>query len=410
MELELRAVTEEEHPAYARTVEAAFGEVADDDEIARWRSVTPLDRTIGVFDGSGVVGTAGVFPFDLTLPGGTETAAAGVTAVAVLPTHRRRGLLRRMMDHQLDDIAERGEAVAILTASETVLYGRYGYGLAASYSGWTLPTLGTELARPSQAPGRVRVIDAGEARTVLPEVYERSRHRHPGQVSQDQAWWDLFLADRPGDRQGRSALFFALHKDADGTPDGIVAYRRKDGHDHGLPDSEIHVRPHLFAVDDEVEVALWELLIGTDLVRRVSAFGRPVEEVLRWRLADPRRLQIRAVTDHLWLRVVDVAAALEARRYPVEGRVVLDLTDPFRPANDGRWSLEGGPDGASAARTTEEADLALGIDDLGALYLGGVTATTLARAGRVEERRPGALARTDAVLASPVVPWCAIEF
>lgn len=406
----MRAVTEDEFPAYARTVEAAFGEVASDEEVAKWRSVTPLDRTIAVVDEGEIVGTAGAFSFDMSLPGGTDTAVAGVTAVSVRPTHRRRGLLRRMMDHQLDDIAERGEAVAILTASETVLYGRYGYGLAASYSGWTLPTLGTTLARPSTAPGRCRIVDAAEARKVLPDVYERSRHRHPGQLTRSEAWWDLHLADEPSDRNGLSALFHAVHEDPAGVADGVVTYRRKSAHDHGLPAAEIHVRPDLYAVDDEVEVALWELLIGTDLVRTIRTHGRPVDEVLRWRLADPRRLQIRAVTDHLWVRVLDVAVALEARRYPVDGRLVLDLTDPFRPANDGRWALEGGPDGATAGRTTDDADLALSADDLGALYLGGVSATTLARAGRVTELQPGALARADVILGWGVAPWCATEF
>jgi predicted acetyltransferase len=412
MDLEMRAVTQEEQGDYIRAVAAGFGEHLDEAGVARWAKVTELDRTIAVFDERQVVASAGAMSFEMTLPGGVAVPVAGVTAVTVRGTHRRRGLLTRMMDHQLDDVARRGEAVAVLGASETAIYSRFGYGQAASYQHWTLRTEGVRFAHPPEPGGRMRVVDAAEAARVVPAVFERARRRHPGQVSRSPGLWEAGLFDDPAeDREGASALFFVVHESSAGVPDGIAAYRRKgDWAPGGLPNGELRASPELFAVDDEVEAALWAFLIETDLVRTVRAEGRPVDEPLRWRLADPRRLQTTVVSDSLWLRVLDVGAALGARRYATSDRLVIELVDPFRPANDGRWRIEGGPDGASCARTGDAADLALTAPDLGAVYLGGVAPSVLARAGRVRELRPDALRRADAFLASSPAPWCATDF
>lgn len=407
----MRPIGEAEFVVWSQAIAAAFGEQLDEAELARWRKITELDRTLAVVDDGDVVATAGAFSFELTLPGATTLPVAGVTAVSVRPTHRRQGLLTRMMAHQLDDIAGRGEAVAVLGASESAIYGRYGYGQAASYQAWELATAGTTFARPPDTGGRIRVIDSAEAAEVLPAVYDRCRLRHPGMVSLPPAFWEVFLDDPASERDGASPLFFAAHVGADGVPDGIVAYRRKGGHsDTGLPAGQIVMGPDLYSVSDEVDAALWAFLVDTDLVRTIRTHGRPVDEPLRWRLADPRRVETKVVSDSLWLRVLDPAVALSARRYATDDRLVVELTDPFRPANDGRWAVEGGADGATATPTSDPADLALAAPELGAVYLGGVRPSVLARAGLVEERRRGALARADAFFSASPAPWCATDF
>jgi len=411
VDLELRPIADEEYPAWSRTIERAFGAQPSQQEIEDWRLVFERDRSLAVFDGADMVATTGAVSFDLTLPGGTVTPVAGVTAVAVRATHRRRGLLRALMERQLDDVSARGEALAVLTASESVIYGRFGYGLASSNAWCRIDTAGTELRRRPDAGGRLRQVESDEAGRAIPAVYDRARTRHPGALSRSARYWQRWFLDREYGRPGgASARFYVLHLDADGTPDGYVAYRAKEGDwGHGLADGTVIVE-ELDAVDDEIEAALWQYVLSIDLVRHVRADARPVDEPLRWRLADPRRLQTAAVFDHLWVRLLDVPAALSARRYPVDGGLVLDVRDPFRPAAEGRYLVEGGPDGAACQPTDRAPDLTLDVAELGALYLGGVAATTLGRAGRVEERTPGALRTADAFFTSTPAPWCCTPF
>ncbi|MCU1375213.1 MAG: hypothetical protein JWO68_2499 [Actinomycetia bacterium] len=392
MELELRPVTEDEYPAFVRAVAAGFGEHVEDRDIGFARSQMDLDRTLTVFDEGEIVGTASAWSFDLTVPGGAALPVAGVTFVGVRATHRRQGLLRRMMDRQLDDVAARGECLAALTASESVIYGRFGYGLASFGREWSLRSEGTELLRPPATTGRIRMVSADEARKAIPGIYEQAVRRIPGAVSRSDARWESWFADFADERRGASALFFAVHDDG-----GYVAWRRRG--------EQVLIVHELHALDDEVEAALFRFVLDIDLVREVRARRRPVDERLVWRLADPRRLVVEKEWDDLYVRVVDPVGALAARTYGTDDALVLDLIDPFRPANDGRWLVAGGPDGASAERSTRDADLALGAPELGSIYLGGVSPTVLARAGRIEERRPGALRRADAFFASAHAPW-----
>jgi predicted acetyltransferase len=393
MDVELRPVTDDEFPAYVRQVAAQFGSFVPDREIASARRQMDLGRTIAGFDGDDIVATASAWTFAMTVPGGAAVPTAGVTFVGVQPTHRRRGLLRRMMAMQLDDVARREEPVAALTASESVIYGRFGYGVASVKREWSLRTDGTELLRPPAAAGGIRMLTADDAPKVLPGAYAEAIRRIPGAMSRSEAAWDQWFADPEDERRGASALFFAVH-DAG----GYVAWRR-----HGEPVLVVH---ELHAVDDEVEAALFRFVLDIDLVREVRARRRPVDERLPWRLADPRRLVVEQEVDDLYVRLVDPAAALSARTYGTDDEVVLELHDPFRPANDGRWRVGG----AGCQRTSLEPDLALGAPELGSIYLGGVKPSVLARAGRVEERRPGALRRADALFASPVAPWLTMGF
>ena len=404
MDLELRPITDEEHPAWSRWIGRAFGEDNDDESIARWRKITELDRTIGVFDGGEIVGTAGAFTYDMALPGGATLPAAGVTAVSVRSTHRRQGVLTRMMAHQLDDVAARGEPLAILTASETPIYGRFGYGLGTQFWGWTLDT-DSPLAHPSSATGRIRMLERDDAAKVLPGIREQVWRRHPGEVSWSPAWWDDWFQDPKDQRDGGSERRYAVHESASGEADGYVAWNAKPKWEGGLAVGTVRVQ-HLYGLDDEVEAALWQFLLSIDLVKSVVAWDRPVDDPLRWRLADYRHMKVSTQGDHLWVRILDVERALSARELGADDRVVIQVTDRFRPDTAGAYAVEPG----SCRRTHDDADLLMDIRDLGALYLGTVSATTLARAGRVTERTPGTLTRTDRLLASSATPWCRTHF
>lgn len=409
MTFELRRTTEDEFPRYIRCLEDAFGFHADEENVVDIRASTEIDRTVAVFDGDDIVGTAGAYTFELTVPGDTVVPAAGVTAVTVRATHRRRGILRSMMASQLDDVAERGEPIAILTASESLIYGRFGYGLASLGASWTIETDHAALAHPARGGGRMRLSDKDELGAHAPAIYDARRRRIPGAVNRVEAWWEDWLKDREWTRGGQSARWYALHESADGEVDGFIGYRRNRDNAHGLSRNVLTV-DQLFGVDDEVEAALWAFAFEHDLIHSVAAHGRPVDEPIRWRLADPRRLVTTDVTDDLWLRVVDVGGALSARRYARDDRFTIEVHDAFRPDTSGRYLVDGGPEGATCARSDGEPDLTMGIADLGAIYLGGATPTSLWRAGRIVEATEGAVRRADAFFASSPIPWMTTGF
>jgi predicted acetyltransferase len=309
-----------------------------------------------------------------------------------------------MMERQLADVAERGEPFAVLTASESVIYGRFGYGLATQYWGWSMKTEGTELASPSTASGRVRLLEKDEAVKVFPGIRERVWRRHPGELGWVQSRWDAFFLDLENDRGGMSALWFAVHESASGEADGFAAWRTKPGWEGGLPNMEVRV-VELYGFDEEIETALFQHVMSIDLVRKVTAWGRSVDDPLRWRLADTRRMHVNHVGDHLWVRVLDVERALSTRELGADDRLVIEVLDEVRPTTAGTYAVE--PD--SCRRTDAEPDVTMHVRDLGAIYLGGVGASTLARANRVRGDR-AALQRADRLFASSATPWCATHF
>jgi predicted acetyltransferase len=406
MDITLRPVTEAELADFQRATGVAFGNTADSE--FPWVTSLELDRTLAAFDDTTIVATAAAFSFELTVPGHGLVPTAGVTMVGVHPTHRRRGLLVRMMEEQLADVAARAEPLAVLTASESAIYGRFGYGLATFSTFWTLRTEGTTLARPSTAGGQFRLLDPVTALTVVPALFDAARKRQVGEVTRSTKWFEHIFGDRPGGK-GPRRVFTVVHESTDGIADGFARYRIKDEWPGGIAANTLEV-VDLYGLDDEVEAALWQFLVDIDLVANVKGIGRPIDEPLRWRLADPRRLQITEVTDHLWVRIVDPAVALAARAYSSDDRIVIELTDPFLPANEGRWSIDGSVDGAEVCRTDAEPDLALSASELGGLYLGGVSATTLERANRMTEVVPGAIERANRFFASTPAPWCRTDF
>ncbi len=376
-----------------------FGDRPDDESLERFSQLLPAERMHAALDGDEIVGGAGVFPFELTVPGG-PLACAGVTVVGVLPTHRRRGALAAMMRAQLDDVHARGEPIAALWASEETIYGRYGYGLASLAGEIELPR--THAARRDDAPARgaVRLVGDEEAIELFPRVYEGVRLSTPGMLSRSPDWWRLRrLADRPETRRGAGVLERAL-LELDGAPAGYALYRMKPSFDAGVSTGELIVLEAI-AGSPQATRELWRFLLGMDWVATIKASLLPPDHPLFHLLATPRRMRFR-VGDALWLRLVDVGAALSGRVYADGPPLVLDVRDAFCPWNEGRWRIEAG----EAARTDAEPDLSLDVQALASAYLGGFSFAELARAGRVEEAVPGALRRADALLSGWPKPWC----
>jgi len=420
---EIRPIEPDEFPAFRRAGDAAFGHQPSDEDIEADRAMLELDRTLAAYDAGRIVGTATAFSFELTLPGPTtgatgETApvvpVAAVTSVGVLPTHRRRGILRALMQRQLEDVRARGESMAVLTTSESVIYGRFGYGLATSAVGIDIDVRHGAFARPvvqpeGPGPGRLALLDHDRVHEVVPPAYDRIRRRQPGALGRTAAYWQRLLSNPSAPMDGAGGRFCVAYESATGQVDGVAIYRVRSQWTDGIAGGALLLRD-LFTATPEAYAALWQYLFGLDLIVNVQCHSRPVDEPLRWLLADPRRLRVTRLSDDLWLRVVDVPKALSARRYGRADSLVLELSDPFLPRNTGRYALEGGPDGASCRPTTADADLDLTVADLGAILLGGVSAGTLARASRVVERSTGALRRADALFASDPAPYCGTPF
>jgi len=424
----LRPITPDEFDTYCQVTVQAFN---DSDAPAEFneheRLVFEFDRSIAAFDGDAIVGTTAAYSFQLTVPGGI-TGAAGVTFVGVLPSHRRRGILSAMMRHQLADIAGRGEAVAALYASETGIYGRYGYGCASWQLNLTIrrgegalsPAVtgsagagrGAGGAGTGHGPVRLRAAPPGELRAELAKVYDAAVPHRPGMVARDERWWQNTLDDPEFQRRGMSARRCLLAGD-DAGPRGYALYRTKpDWDDDGLPYGSLSVR-ELIATDAAAAAALWTDLLTRDLIGEVAARNRPADEPLLEMLADRRRARP-DLSDGLWVRLVDVGAALRQRRYSCPADLVIEVTDDLLPANAGRWRLQcpGPADGGtpSCERTGAAADIVLPVAALGAGYLGGTRLGALAAAGLVTERREGAVARLSAAMYSDPAPWCPSMF
>ena len=372
----------------------------------RVRAAIELDRTLAAFDEGSVVGTASINSYEMTVPGGS-LPAAGVTRVSVLSTHRRRGILTQLMRRQLDGVHERGEPLAALYASEAPIYGRFGYGIASFAADLDIAKSRAEFLRPPQIAGQVRFVDAEQAVNFFMAVWERVRLRQPGMLNPPAREWRAELADPEDHRHGGSAHYRVVYE-VDDSPAGFALYRVKDDHHEADFASSLMLELLIAATPDAYE-ALWRYCLGVDLMARVTASNRPVEEPLPFLLRDARAAKM-AVTDGIWLRLVDVRAALQGRSYGAPGRLVLEVADAFCPWNAGRYEIVCGAQGSHCQRTTAPADLELDVDVLAALYLGGNRFSTLQDARRVNERTPGTIARADAMFRADRAPWCPSHF
>ncbi|MFF5155743.1 GNAT family N-acetyltransferase [Streptomyces sp. NPDC000348] len=388
---------------YANLIRAFGGGEEADEERELWNALTEHDRFLGAWDGDECVGTAGAFSFRLTVPGGDPVPAAGITGVGVAATHRRRGLLRAMMRRQLDDVRSWGEPLAVLTASEPAIYGRFGYGAAAFQLNAEIDTSRTVLSVPPGTDGvRVRYAAPADVLDACEAVYARLVPGRPGMLARRPGWERLGTLDPASGRGGASPLQGVV-AERDGETVGYAWFRVKTEYGPAGHEGSV-VLSALAALDPAADAALWRFLFGVDLTSTLVVRGRPVDEAWQYMVSDIRRCRPE-IRDSLYVRLVDVGAALRARTYRAPVDVVFAVEDGFCPWNTGRWRLSGDAKGASCERTEDAADLALSVRELGAAYLGGVSLTALAAAGRVDELRRGALAEASLAFGSDPAPW-----
>jgi predicted acetyltransferase len=372
------------------------------------RQITDFDRTLAIFENGQVVATAGIFSFEMAVPGGRNLPCPGVTRVTVRSTHRRRGLLTAMMRRQLEDIHARGEPLAALYASEAVIYARYGYGVATYEAELEIPRARSAFRQPPSAGGRVTLVDKEQAAAIFHDVWNRAQLSQPGMLKHTEAWWRHDLADLELWREGASEQYLAVYEDSSGRPQGFVQYRVKSAWTDNHPDGTLNILL-LIAVTPEAYAALWRYCLDVDLMAKVVAWLRCVDEPVRFLLEDVRAPKTK-VYESLWLRLVDVGVALAGRAYATPGTLVLDVRDAVCPWNQRRFKLETDAGKASCTPTQSEPDLVIDVADLAAIYLGGNRLTTLADAGRVDEVKAGAVRRADAMFQGERTPWCPTHF
>jgi len=377
----------------------AENQLEDAERFSQWIEV---DRMHAAFDGERIVAGAGAFSFRMSVPGGGSVPAGGITVVGVLPTHRRRGVLTSMMRAQLAGCRARGDVAAFLWASEATIYGRFGYGLASRMGAMTLARDRTRFVQPFEPRGTVRLVDLEEAARTFPPLYEQLFAQRPGMASRTKAWWETRrLFDDPARRQGGPKNRAML--ELDGEPAGYALYTVKQDWQSGFSKGTVTIT-EVVTPTPEATRELWRWLLDFDWTSQFVADLLPLDHPLFLLLAEPRRMQF-TVNDGVWVRLVDVGAALAARAYN-DGEIVLEVEDAFLPENAGRWRVSS--DGAE--RTDAAADLLLDVTGLGSAYLGGFTFTDLVVASRATELTDGAAARADALFGTGLAPWNAEIF
>ena len=402
MDLEIRPVARDEIFAYILSTRRVFGDPVDEQSVRLEASFVERgnSRTRAAYDRGEIVGTTTCHYFDMNVPGG-RLALAGVSDVTTRATHRRRGVMSRLMAQSLNDAKEEGQPLAALWASESGIYGRFGFGMAMLQEDWTIERKDTAFAFEDDRPGEIRFVEPGESARAFAGAYDRVCQTRPGMIDRNDILWEIALLDTEEFRQGASEFYHVVYEDG-GRVEGYLLYRL-DGRERLLRVSE------LVAATGEAYSALWRFCFGIDLMNTFQATNQPMDAALPWMLAAPRQLR-RATGEEFWLRVVDVNTALSDRGYATEDRLSIELRDPLCPWNEGVIEVDGGPEGAICKRSGRDADLVMSIADLSAAYLGAVRFSTLAYAGRVDERTEGALRRADAMFATDLKPWCIVQF
>ncbi|MCW2975896.1 MAG: putative N-acetyltransferase [Actinomycetia bacterium] len=374
-----------------------FGARPDEDRLLRFSKVLEIQRMHAALEDGEVIGGAGAFAYDFSVPGGT-LPCAGVSVVGVYPTHRRRGVLRALMDAQLRDVHERGEPIAALWASEETIYGRFGYGLAAWAGDVKIAREWGAFARPLERRGQVRFVTPEQALDLFPPIWEALRRERPGVFARTREWWELRTLRLPDDEKANPKRFVAL--DLDGETQAYAIFRTHTGFENGVSSARTEVIEAIGSTP-QATAELWRFLLDIDWTATFEASLLPPDHPLFLLLANPRRAGYR-MGDGLWARLVDVGAALSGRAYAGDGSIVFGVRDAVCSWNEGRWKLEDG----IASRTDADAEIALDVDALGSAYLGAVSFDQLRGALRLEELVEGAVQRADALFGWRPLPWC----
>ena len=410
MSVEIRTCPPDRFIELLKTAEIGFGEDVSDELIERVRKLSDPERFVCALDGDRFVATGGVFSVRLSVPGG-DLAAGGVTWVTVLPSQRRRGILRGMMRLMVDDCHARSEPLAMLWASEGAIYQRFGFGLATYSLQFDAETAAWGFARDRRVEGACRLLRVGEGLDLVTPVYEAVYRQRAGFLSRTPDWWvgQLPLADK--DAKGGEARRLVVFESGTG-PEAYAVYKTKSTWDRRGANGTVIVEEAIGSTERGTR-EIWRYLFNIDLMHKLEVHRLPVDHPVQLMAAEPRRLGM-GLGDGLWLRIVDVKAAIEGRTYGIaahaEGRVTFDLDDEYCPWNAGRWTLEVSDGRARVTPAKAAADLAMDANDLGSLFLGGFSAASLAQSGRVVELRPGGLADTDALFRTALQPWCPQEF
>lgn len=400
-EFSVRPLAEgEQRAAYDVLAQSLHSPRSTDEVWARRAPGFPAHRKFGAFEHGSVIGLAGSFGTALAVPGGKSLPAAAVDGVGVRADRTRRGVLTALMRAQLRDCADRGEALAYLHASESAIYGRFGYGVAARVKTLRVDTRRARFRADAPPGGQVRLLAPAEAHELLPRLYRRIAPYRPGMIDRVEQWWAW------GHARLVDQNIVAVHTGPDGD-DGFVLYRPVDRQSFEDPEASaaLHVA-ELHAADPGALAGLWRYLLGIDLAGEVRAPGRPVDEPLGLMLTDPRACEVIRIEDSTWLRVLDVATALDARSYGPGDPVVLEVVDPVLPDNTGRYRIS--PDGAE--RTDAPPALRLGPAELAMLYLGDRGPGLLAALGRIEVLDPAAPPAADGLFTATVAPFCGTSF
>jgi len=394
MDIELKPNTWADFTMLKKANARAQNNFYADADVEVFKIIFQPERSLSAFENGNIVGCTTSYSLDMTVPGGTVPIGA-VAQVSVQTTHRRMGINTKLMKRQLSDMHEWGDPLSVLQASESIIYGRYGYGMASFEYTYDIERPHGSFAQKHQPKGRLSYIEEDEARQVFPEVFERATLLRNGMVKRNDTWWKFRFA-QTGIRGGDPRAWFVKYE-VEGRVDGYLWFAIKS--------AEFLTVKELITTTDDAYATLWQFCLDMDLVTSITAGRRADDEPLPWLLADPRRLK-QTFKDASWIRIVDVPAALSARTYSTNDGLVIQVRDPFLEWNDGRVLLEGGPEGAECEQTDREPDITLSAADLGAAYLGGVKFQTMSHAGRVEENTPGALRRADAMFTTDLKPWC----
>ncbi|MEV5495851.1 GNAT family N-acetyltransferase [Nonomuraea fuscirosea] len=405
----IRPIDESEWPAYTRVLEEGFGWTPHPTQAERWKAETEFDRTLAVFDGDQIVGVTGIYSLPMTVPGG-QLPVAGVTAVSVLPSHRRRGVLSAMMRRQLDDIRERGESVAALYASEALIYGRYGYGRASSELSFQIDTRRSAFVpgAPSDPSLRLRVVKPADERAELEKLFASVVPRRPGRYERNAHFWNGLLADEEADQHGAGPWRSILAEDDRGVR-GYALFRIKSSwDDNGIPNGTVKLQ-ELEAADPAAYALLWRSVLDRDLVSKVQSGGRPVDDPLIALLADSRQLRA-SWADELYVRLVEVGEALSARSYSTPVDLVIEVEDETCPWNARRWRLTAGSSGAECVPVEDQPDVTLPVVALGSAYLGDGLLGQQLDAGLLREHTVGAVRGLATAMAWSPKPWAGMTF
>jgi predicted acetyltransferase len=406
--LVMRPITAPEIPMFAVAVERTFGgSRLSDAEIRNRRGVIEPPRTLAVFDSGELIATLAMHGLTMSVPGG-EVAVGGVGHVSVRADYRRRGLMTSMMMEALRDIQERGEAVSALWPSEAPIYGRFGYGLASRHARLLID--GQPGTAGSASPGEIRLIpDASAADTALLDPIYRSWYAgRPGSIVRSAERWRQRLAPREDAGGGTTDVVCLLHRDGEQV-DGYALYLARPDWSQGHLPKGTTVVLEVCVRSARALTALWSHLLSVDMMARTVAPMIPVDDPGIWTLRDGRQWQTE-LTDNVWIRLLDVPAALRARTYARDVDVVLEVQDDLLPDNARKYRLSGGATGASCDPTTAPADLRVTAAQLGASYLGGTSLAGFALTEGLEEKRPGALHEAATALSAPLAPCCIDPF